>query len=142
MLPLQKVAWFQLFVFVAAVVVALVLVSIGQAGIAWSAFGVLGLWGLSPILLRRSRGADGVFLDERDRAISRRASTIAFAASYAAFVVVCMASWAYFYGLRSAATVSVHLLTVPVWVAFSVVFVVRAVGMLVLYGGEAGDGGA
>lgn len=142
MLPLQKVAWFQLVVFVAAVVLAFLLVAVGRADIAWSAFGVLGLWGLSPILLRQSREADEVFIDERDQTISRRASRIAFAASYGAFVLACMLLWVYFYGVRDASTVSVHLLTMPVWVAFAVVFVVRAVGMLVLYGGEAGDGGA
>ncbi|MBU0638978.1 MAG: hypothetical protein KKB50_08950 [Planctomycetes bacterium] len=103
--------------------------------------GVLGLWGIQPWLFRKKVRPGDVTVDERDHRIVERGTHIGFAASYLAFVVACLIPWFYLSLYKDNETVSVHLLTVPVWIAFIVAMVGRAVAILLLYGREADDAG-
>ena len=50
-----------------------------------------------------------------------------------------MIPWLLLFFYKDRETVSVHLLTVPVWIAFVVAMVGRAIAILLLYGREADD---
>ena len=70
---MEKVAWTEMGVSVAAVVLASLLIPWGSQA-ATSAFALLGLIGFTGAFLRR-RG-NRVVVDERDREIARRATSI------------------------------------------------------------------
>jgi len=140
MLPQQRLAWFQIVVFATACATGCLLWLLAGGQTVLAAFGLLGLWGLSPLFVRRKKKEPGeVLIDERDREIVRRATLFGFAASYLAFVLVSMAIWFCNWMLHSNETVSVHTLTLPVWIAFAVAVVARAIAILVRYGREDAD---
>lgn len=138
MLPEQKRAWFVIVVFLAAV--AGVIALIPFAGIrAWSALGVFGLAGLTPLLFRGGRESGEVASDERDEMILKRATLMGFGASYVWFVLGCMGAWAYSM-LRGRQTIRIDVLPFVVVFGLIVCFVTRAAGILYLYREHGADG--
>ncbi len=123
----QKHAWFNLVVVAVTVVVLLALLRPFGAR-ALGAFGLLGLLGLGPGFFRRRRGE--VVIDERDRAIVRRAGLIAYGVFWVAFVVVCV-SLPLLYGWDG--SVPVVAAQSAVWVALMLLIAARSLTTLVLY---------
>jgi len=139
MLRQQKRAWYELTVSALAIVAVVVLGFTIRMPQALAGLGILGFYGLTPLLFRRRPAPGEVVVDERDRHIAMRAATAGFAASYVAFVLSGVGLWAYAFLCRGVEEVSVHQLVTPVWLAFLVFCVVRAATMLALYGGEVAD---
>jgi hypothetical protein len=137
MLPLQKRAWFDLGVVVAACAAYVILALIFDLWIALTAMALMVLLALKPWLFgRRPGGRTGsgeVVFDERDARISRRAASVGFNLSYVASIVACMVMWAAFYLLRGEDVVSVHLLVVPVLVGWVVAVAASAIATLLAY---------
>lgn len=85
----QKVAWFNLTVMIAGLVLVVVLAAIGVVKLAAViTLGIGGLVGLSPVLFRQRQGR--VSFDERDQLINTRATLIASAATCGYFTAMCM----------------------------------------------------
>jgi hypothetical protein len=72
--------------------------------------------------------------DERDRTISRSATSIGFMASYMAFVSGCMGVWFVAHEWQGRKMVSVHVLAVVTAFGFAVFCLVRSLAVLRLYG--------
>ena len=143
MVPEQKRAWFVVGVFAVALAIALALLPFAGAG-ALAATGVFGLWGLTPLLFRKKRDSTEVPFDERDTMIVQKATLVAGMMSYVSFILACMAPW-FVYMCRSkdwwyrSPTISIHVLPLIVLPGMIVLFVGRAIAILVLYGREAND---
>jgi hypothetical protein len=127
----QKRAWFVLSVFALACVGFIALgLNFGFEG-AWAAFGVFGLAGFASLIGRREKA------DERDKAIARRATLGGFAVSYGTFVLGCMGVWTAAFGWRGSDQISVHVLPIITILGGIVLFTVRSVAILILYGRNA-----
>ena len=135
----KKLAGYQLAVFAAALLLYLVLWPFVGPRAALSATGLLGLWGVTPFLFRKRAAPGEVLEDERDREILRRAAVTGFTASYAVFILASMGIWGYGHLVAGIETLSIHCITVPVWIAFATIVVVRAVVTLRLYGRDGED---
>jgi uncharacterized membrane protein len=127
---LEAQAWFTLAVIGLALATFGVLIPVLGAWRAAGAFGLLGLLGVTPLFTLRRRGDTAVVADERDRLIHSRATLIAFAVFWVAFVGACMIPWAVY---RKDGSVPVDLLPLIVlagWVVFSLT---QSAAMLVQY---------
>lgn len=137
MLPMQKQAWFDLGVVVAACTVAALLAILVAPRAALSGIAVLALAAVKPWLFgsRRTRrsGSGEVLFDERDEFIRSRATSLGFTLSYVAFIVACMGLWAAFYLFRGEDVAPVDLLVVPVLVGWLVAIVASATATLLAY---------
>jgi hypothetical protein len=126
---LEKHAWFNIGVVV--VTCALFAVAAPYAGIlpASASFGLCGLWGLAPYLFY-PKGNMGAALDERERAITRRAWTTGHAMFWLLFVCAFMLTWF----LHSGEDVTVPADTLPLMViaGWMLVVLVTSLAMLVL----------
>jgi hypothetical protein len=123
----QKVAWFNLAVVAATLVVVVALIPVLGTTRAHGGFGLLGLLGFAPLFLLRGGQVLG---DERDLMIVGRAGLIAFWIFWLAFVAACMSLPAV-YGWDGLVPVSVVLS--GVWCGVMVVVGVGAVATLVMY---------
>ncbi len=139
MVPEQKRAWFVLAVFVVALAGFVGLAVAVGPKLAFAAFGLCGVYGLTPLLFRKRPRPGEVPTDERDRAIAERATAVGGMASYAAFVAACMVPWAVC-ALRGRRMIDVLALPYVVVAGMVVLFVARAVTVLVLYGREGNHG--
>jgi hypothetical protein len=92
-----------------------------------SAFGLFGITGLGPLFWKKDR------IDERDQAIFRRASLIAFATSYLVFVMGCMGTWTIGYCLQNREQISVHLPPLITGAGGIAFFFTQALAVLILY---------
>ncbi|MFA6132908.1 MAG: hypothetical protein WC869_02685 [Phycisphaerae bacterium] len=128
----QKMAWLIVGAFALALTGFLtLLLFVGPKG-ATGAFGLCGLAGLGPILFRRT-SADIVSADERDVDIARRATVGGGMLSYLTFVLTSFVPWYILYH-RGQTTVSIEILPLITFSGFIVLFVSRAIILLVLYG--------
>ena len=139
MVPEQKRAWFIIGVFAVAVVCFLLLIPFVGAKRAVGGFGVFGLAGLTPILFRKKRDSNEVAEDERDKAIAEKATLGGGISSYTAVVLVCMITWAVFKN-QGKEVIGIGVLPHIVGVALTVLFTVRSITILILYGRERTDG--
>ncbi|MGO9228764.1 MAG: hypothetical protein ACLQKA_06075 [Bryobacteraceae bacterium] len=123
----QKRAWFVLAVF------GITLLVFGAAGLIWGfhpgTFGALGLFGfsgLTPLIARKE------LTDERDHAIAKRATAIAFGAFWLLFVAGLMLPF-FFKGPQTMIAISALDLSMIVLAAGILVFAIQAVAVLVSY---------
>lgn len=95
---MQKIAWYNLIVIVAAltasgVTVGLLAIFFGMpialAGLGF--LGITGFLGLSPVLFRKKQGE--VDFDERDLLINRKATVVAYSIFWLFFSAACMIPW-------------------------------------------------
>jgi hypothetical protein len=126
---MQKVAWTELVVSVAAVAAATLLIPwLGQG--AAGAFGLLGLLGLSVVFVRR-RG-NRVVVDERDREIEASATRIgvgvAWMTLFMALIVATLRANCF-----QTNTVSTTFLTWLIWVQFAICYGVKGLVAVILY---------
>ena len=127
---MEKVAWTELVVSVAAVVLASLLIPWLGSQAATSAFALLGLIGFTGAFLRR-RG-NRVEVDERDREIARRATSIGVGTAWMTlFVALALATtWASYSGTHAVPTAFLNWL---IWIQFAICFGTQGLVMVVLY---------
>ncbi len=126
---LEKHAWFNLGVFaVACVLFALAYPHIGVLP-AIGCFGLCGLWGLASFLFY-PKGKMSAVLDEREKAITRRAWQAGHGIFWLLFVGSFMFAWHFHRGGNIA--VSADILPAIVGGAFVLVVLVQSIAMLVL----------
>ena len=129
MSAMEKVAWWELAVSVAAVaVVALLFPWLGAR--ASGGFGLLGLIALGIFFLRR-RG-NRVAVDERDREIERRAKAIGVGTAWMTLLTALIAAtmWT---GFKQANAVSIELLNWLIWVQFPICYGMKGLVAIVMY---------
>lgn len=125
---MQKVAWTNLLISVAAVVTAILLYPWLGNG-ATGAFGLLGFTALG-ILFSKGRGQGQTVVDERDREIDQKAIKWGIFAAWQALLLTLIAVtvWS---GLHEQKTVSVMLLSWAIWIDAAICFAVKGlVGIL------------
>jgi len=130
---LQKVAWAELAVSILAVALVAALYP-WLGGAAAGGFGVLGLLGVTPLLMR-NRGVKVVH-DERDQAIEKQAAWAGFGFAWmlmlASLAVVTM--W-HSYHEREVAP---GLLNIMIWIQFAFCYAVKGAATLLQYRGPHG----
>ena len=124
---LQKQAWLTVIAAVVSVVAFGVLCPWIGPQRALSGYSFFAITGFGPLFFRKAQ------LDERDRAIARRAVVVAFVVSYEVFILACMGTWALVYALQGSEQISVHVLPLITLAGGFVAFTVHAVAVLVLY---------
>ena len=95
---------------------------------ATAAFAIYGINGFGGFFREKERP------DERDKSIARRATLAGAMASYGAFILGCMGTWAVVHGLGKEEQVSVHALGTITMFGAITFFFVRSVAILVHYG--------
>ena len=133
----QKVAWYNLGVLAAAVVIYGILVPFLGAVPALGAFGICGLWGLGILFYRRGRGE--VLVDERDRLVSLRAQVAGLWVFWECFIAACMITWAVLRYGKGQHTVPVEILPAMVFGAMIVFLLTHSIAVLAQYGRSRGD---
>ena len=139
MVPEQKRSIFLVVVFSLSILLFLALIPLIGIKAAWAGFGLTGLGGLAPVLFRNKRRAGEVEWDERDVMIGRKAALIAVILSYMTFVAACMVLW-FVHMWQGNHVISIHVLPLIVCAGGFVLFVGRAVAILILYGSGKRDG--
>jgi hypothetical protein len=97
---------------------------------ATGAFGILGLWGLTPLFAWRRRGSREVYWDERDRAINSKATVIGYTVFWGFFVLSSMVP-CLMYGEQG--SMPVEVLPIIVWLSASVLLLVWSVATIIQY---------
>jgi cytochrome bd-type quinol oxidase subunit 2 len=126
---MEKVAWTEFLVSVAAIVVVSVLFPwLGSK--AHAGFGLLGLLACSAWFVRR-RGQT-VVIDERDRAIERRATQLGVHAAWMALFValIVLVLWSSYFNEKVVAT---RLLTWLIWIQFAICYGVKGLVAVLAY---------
>ena len=101
-----------------------------------STFGLCGpLFVIASHLFRKKRDRREVSEDERDRMISGKAWYAGAMASYTTFVAACFIPWVV-YAVQGKETIDVEVLISIIVAGAVVLFVTRAIAVLVLYGRE------
>ena len=126
---MEKVAWTELGVSVAAVVLASLLIPWGSQT-ATSAFALLGLIGFTGVFLRR-RG-NRVVVDERDGEIARRATSIGVGTAWMSLFMSLIAAtmWS---GYTQTYSVTTAFLNWLIWIQFAVCYGTQGLVMVVMY---------
>jgi hypothetical protein len=127
---MEKVAWTELVVSVAATVLASLLIPWLGSQAAASGFALLGLIGLSGALLRR-RG-NRVVVDERDREIARRATSIGVGTAWMSLFMTLIAAtmWSSYTQTHSVSTAFLNWL---IWIQFAICYGTQGLVMVVMY---------
>ncbi len=124
----QKRAWLGASTGIICLVGFLALLPFFGPFVATGAFGLFGINGFAGLIGR------GEHMDERDRAISRRATLAGAFISYATFRLGCMGTWAYIYAWQRHSEVSIHVLPIITFWGGVLMYFGRSVAILVLYG--------
>jgi len=134
----QKIAWFTLVVVTLALGLSLIAFSIGyfifgaparQAAAGFGFIGIMGLLGFTPILFNKNK--DKVQADERDLAILRKATVIAYSIFWVLFVAAAMVPW---FIIGPQGTITVNYLPWMVFGGMTVVMLVQSIVTLSEYG--------
>jgi hypothetical protein len=141
--PLQKLAWFNLAVFAAVVVLYSAAVpllawyfhkSLAVAAVpALGLFGICGLWGFGSYFLYDRRCRSRVKLDEREALIQQRAAMIGMALFWEVFVFSCMGVWAVLSYVRHQTTLPVGFLPGLVFAGMIIFTVTQSIAILVQF---------
>ncbi len=124
----QKRAWLGVVTMTACVAGYLLLLPFVGPVAATAAFAFYGINGFASLIGRKEQ------IDERDRNIARRATLAGAMASYGAFLLGCMGTWFVVFELRGEEQVGVHALPMITGFGVIVLFFVRSVTVLALYG--------
>ena len=132
----QKVAWFNIAVFAAAVTAYGALVPVVGPSPALGAFGIVGLWGLTPFFYQ-GRKAE-VLVDERDEFVNLRSFVAGAVIFWLCFVAACMTTWGVLRYWKHQETVSVDVLPFLVGGGMIVLMMSHSVAILIQYQGSHG----
>ena len=125
-----KNAWFTVGLIATTLIVCLVLGTMIGYPPAFGALGLLGFLGLTPLLFRSEGGR--FECDERDVAVSKKATLVAGICSYLAVVLGGMVVWLIQY-LRGVQLISIHWIPGLVVVAALVLYLARSVFIISQY---------
>lgn len=125
-----KTAWFTVSVIALTLVCCLILGAIVGFPPAFGALGLLGVLGLTPLLFRRK--SESIDCDERDAAISRKATLVGGICSYLSVVLGGMMVWLIQY-LKGELVISIHWMPALVGVAALVLYTARSVFIISQY---------
>jgi hypothetical protein len=131
----QKQAWFGLTIVTLALGGILALSPLLGFQRAQGSLGLLGLWGLTPILSRRRPGS--VVSDERDGLIQARSWVVAYSLFWVVFVLVCVLA-PFVYG--SSGAVPVFLVQIAPFYGLMFVVLISSIAALLQYGRGDSDG--
>jgi hypothetical protein len=126
---LEKTAWTELLVSIAAVTAVTLLIPwMGHR--AAGAFGIMGFIGFSVVFLRR-RGQQ-VIIDERDLEISRRATAIGIGAAWMVLFMSLIAAtlWS---GYTQKDVVPIAFLNWLIWIQFAICYGIKGLSAVVMY---------
>jgi len=135
----QKQSVFIVLVFAASAILFAVLIPLVGMNLAPTAFGVMGLGGLAPLLFRSRRQQGEVASDERDEGIAKKATLGGAMCSYGVFIAGCLVPWTVCKEMGKE-VISIHVLPWIAGAGIIVFFVARAITILVLYGREGRHG--
>lgn len=137
----QKLAWFNLIVITAAIIITTTAIAMeihwrGYSTIAPAFIVILVLMKLNPFLFKKPKGEDKVVSDERDSFIVKRARSFAYITFWIIFIV---SSLAVYISMGMGPDSSVPTITLPLMAIGGAVFIkiVSSVAILVQYGGGA-----
>ena len=126
---MEKVAWTELLVSVAAVGLATLLYPwLGSAAV--GSFGILGLIGLSVFFVRRRD--QRVVIDERDREIEATAIRFGVVSAWMTLMIV-LSLTVVLSSYRDVHTVSLAFLNWLIWIQFAICFGIKGLVAIVLY---------
>jgi hypothetical protein len=137
----QKIAWFNLAVITATILITSTAIAIefhmrGYSEIGPFFVGILALLKATPFLFKKPQGQSKVVCDERDHLIRDRAVSFASTTFWFAFILSCFLLW-FIVGPEN----SIPTITLPLMALGGVLLIktVSSVAILVLYG-RSGDG--
>ncbi|MBN1867242.1 hypothetical protein JW916_08110 [Candidatus Sumerlaeota bacterium] len=135
--PQEKQAWFTLIVGLATAAVfapalGLCLYFDKPVTVSFASFALFGLAGLTPFIGRRERRAGKVVMDERDTEIARVSTLAGYSIFWVLFVFAAVGPMLVM-GPNAPISIRAHDIATPVFPAMYVVFVVRALVMVILY---------
>ena len=138
----QKLAWLNLIVITAAIIITSAAIAIefhirGFSTIGWWFFvAILALLKFKPFLFKKPQGQDKVLCDERDGFIIKRALAIAYKIFWFVFISLCFLLFIII-GPKG----SVPVITLPLIAISSALFMqaVCSVSILILYGREGNE---
>ncbi len=128
----QKTAWFTLFLIPVVCAGFFLLSHLGGWRVGCAAFGLFGLLGVAPTILRGRLILSQIPTDERERQISRKSTLVGGMASYLVFVIGLTGIWAISMKAGSR-TVTIDLLPLTVFCGWLVFAVTRSIALLTLY---------
>ena len=133
---MQKIAWYNMIVIVAALTasgatVGLLAIFFGMpkalGGLGF--LGIAGFMGLSPVLFRKKQG--DVDFDERDLLIYRKAIIVAYSIFWLFFTAACMVPYLV---LGRGATIRIVVLPIMLGSGYVIFQLTQSIVMLILYG--------
>jgi len=135
----QKLAWFNLIVITATIIITTTAIAIeihirGYSTIGWWCFpAILALLKFKPFMFKKPQGQDKVICDERDTLIVKRASSFAYTTFWWVFIV---SSFAVHIFMGMGPKSSVPTITLPLMAVGGALFmvIVCSVAILVQYG--------
>ena len=140
---MQKIAWFNLIVVSLALGLSVAAFAIfhfvlglpaNRAAAGFGFIGIMGFLGLTPVLFRKDK--DKVQADERDLAILRKATVIAYSVFWVLFVAAAMIPW---FIIGPSGTITINYLPWMVFGGMCVVMLLQSIVTLNEYGWR-GDG--
>ena len=136
----QKMSWRVIWSFAAGLTTfAALALATGQVWPSLSGFSIVGVSGFGPIIFRKPKG-DFVEVDERDKAICRKATLGGAMISYGTFILVCMVTWEVYYHWQGREVISIHALPLIVGAGGIALYLARSITLLILYGREGRNG--
>jgi hypothetical protein len=132
----QKIAWFNLIVIAATVILTSGVIAVefcirGYSTIAWWFVGLLALLKFTPRLFKKPQSPGGVVSDERDELILKRAVSYAWSAFWFAFVALTFLSFLVVGPRNSVPTIALPLMALGAGLFLKVAC---SVAILVQYG--------
>ena len=130
---LERQAWFVIKVILLTVLLYLVVGACTQYNRgALGIFGLIGLLGFVGMIGRRERNAGKVVMDERDLAISRKATLIGYSVFWLFFVAGMLMPF-FLYGPQGTITIGTDIPAFFVNASLCLIFLTRSVAILILY---------
>ena len=127
---LEKVAWTELIVSILAIGIVLALYP-WLGGAAAGGFGLLGLLGVTPLIVRRHTGR--VVADERDIHIEKQSSWVGFGTAWM-LMILSLAAVTIWHSYHDQ-DVAPALLNMMIWMQFALCYAVKGASSLLQYRG-------
>jgi uncharacterized membrane protein len=128
MSPLQKDAIYCLIISSVSVAIFFILMLFKNMQVAFSAFAIFGLYGLTPLIFYR-KSKNKILVDERDKEIANKAGRFGFGLFWVAFVIVAVL----ISQIKADSLIPASLLSYIVFFGMIAICAARAIIILVLY---------
>jgi hypothetical protein len=131
--PEQKQAWFIVGACSLATLAFIALIPFMGVIRAWPAYGLFGLGGLAPLFFRARPKDGGVAEDERDKAITQKATLAGGMCAYGALELACIVPY-FLCRVQGKSAITIEVLPFVAMSGLIVLFAARAITLLALYG--------